>query len=154
MQVFYWLAEECSALCVFYAVSLFLLIEEQSVCKPKAFKYMNNGVFIHSSLKSEHLWNVARSSMNSKFSIQVFRTSSAKEHSRAKRLFLTGENPPGLNVYTCRNTFWSVKNLSETADRSNDRLPLYPVLHVKQLFSITQIFSIFLFIIQPRKAQL
>jgi hypothetical protein len=37
--------------------------------------------------------------MNSKFSVQVFRTSSAKEHSRAKRLFLTGEYLPGLNVY-------------------------------------------------------
>jgi len=60
--------------------------------------------------------------MNSKFSVQVFRTSSAKEHSRVKPLFLTGEYLPGLNVYSCRKTFWALKNLSETADR----LPLPP----------------------------
>ena len=126
MQVFCRLAESCSVLSAFHTMSLFLVIAEQSVCKQNAFKYINNGVLILSPVNSELLWNVARCSVNSKFLVQVFRTSSAKEHSRAKMLFLTGEYPPRLNVYSCRKTFWPLENLSETADRSQDRLPLPP----------------------------
>jgi hypothetical protein len=124
MQVFYRLAESCWVMSAFHTMSISLDIEEQSVCKPNAFKYLNNGVLILSPVNSELLWNVARCSMNSKFPVQVFRTSSAKEYSRAKRIFLTGWYLPGLNVYSCRQTFWQLKNLSETADRSQDRLPL------------------------------
>jgi hypothetical protein len=55
MQVFYRLAESCSVLSAFHAMSLLLLIEEQSVCKPNAFKYMNNDVLILSPVNSELL---------------------------------------------------------------------------------------------------
>jgi hypothetical protein len=51
MKVFYWLADGCA----FHATSLFLLIEGHSVCKPNAFKYLNNGVLIRSPVSSESL---------------------------------------------------------------------------------------------------
>jgi hypothetical protein len=50
-MVFYWLADGCA----FHATSLFLLIEGRSVCKPNAFKCLNNGVLILSPVSCEPL---------------------------------------------------------------------------------------------------